>query len=86
MRLSLLVAPATVTSVAWTLRWDDLCTGAGSPPTTGAVEVPAGADRVDVVVGVAVPQGPAWALTATTAGPERVAATPVRVPATGRCP
>ncbi|MCE0764430.1 hypothetical protein LWC35_16165 [Pseudonocardia kujensis] len=73
------------TTVDWTVRLDDLCGGTGGTVASGTVDVPAGADRADVVAAVRVPDAAATALTAVTAGPGTAASPAVRVPPTGGC-
>jgi hypothetical protein len=80
------VAPGTAAELSWSVRADDLCTGAASAVGSGSATVPPGADRLDLVATVGVPAGSAVALTAVASTPPAtVASEPVRVPATGRC-
>ncbi|MCE3556356.1 hypothetical protein LWC33_33555 [Pseudonocardia sp. RS11V-5] len=89
LRIHLGLRPAAgPTTVDWTVRLDDLCAGTGGTLAGGTVDVPADADRTDVVATVRVPDAAATALTALTAvtgGPGPAASPPVRVPPTGGC-
>ncbi|MCW0216631.1 MAG: hypothetical protein OJJ54_25055 [Pseudonocardia sp.] len=85
VRIRVLVDAGSTPTVGWMVRADDLCARTGQVIGSGTLTVPAGSDRADVVTAVAVPTGPATALTAVTTLPAAAAADAVRVPPSGGC-
>ena len=67
--------------VAWTIEVVNTCTGARASYPGGAARVPVGADRVDGLSHVLLPDAPAVAVVAVTDQPAEAASTPVLVPA-----
>lgn len=67
--------------VAWSITVVDSCTGERTRHPGGAAKVPAGADRVDGLTHVVLPQSRALAIVAVTAEPARAASAPLLVPA-----
>ena len=67
--------------VAWSITVVDSCTGERTRHPGGAAKVPVGADRVDGLTHVLLPESPALAVVAVTAEPARAASAPLLVPA-----